>query len=218
MYQAAEKYIQYIESTYKGIKCLDFALHGDEPGSGLHIHSDWVYESVDKNGNVYPCIDACLKDNGIELPNPEEPKGRYNNRKMSFDAVVRQKWYDIIEETCKQNEFDLKIDRVVTTPSKKRENSLNYACRQAQNELDSIKAAIQGANSTLDKQFENIDENANIIKNQKKIIEENDGVIEEQKEIFNEIPGFAEAFAEKEQEIVENHRNSKSRDDDGPER
>ncbi len=63
---------------------LDWVLHLDE--GTPHIHERHVFDVVNKYGERQPKQEDALKKMGFELPDPEKKSGKYNNRKMSFDA------------------------------------------------------------------------------------------------------------------------------------
>jgi len=76
---------------------LDMTIHGEEDGiPHLHMRRTWDY--VDKYGNRVLNQNKALELAGVELPNPDKPISRYNNRKMTFDAMMRDKWISICEE------------------------------------------------------------------------------------------------------------------------
>ena len=95
-------------------KTLNAALHLDEPEGTPHIHERHVWMFVDeKDGVVKIGQEEALKHAGLELPFPEKPEDRFNNRKMVFDNLMREKWYDIVEE------HGIQVDR---KPRKKRKH------------------------------------------------------------------------------------------------
>ena len=86
------------------MKILDIALHDDE--ATPHIHQRRVWQYHDDNGLLRVGQENALKEAGIELPDPLKPEGRYNNRKMTFDALMRDKWLDI----CEAHGLDIERD------------------------------------------------------------------------------------------------------------
>ena len=59
-----------------------------------------------------------MEQAGIELPEPDKPEDRYNYRKMTFDAVCREKWQDIVEDMLQQY-ADVELDRTIDMERKK---------------------------------------------------------------------------------------------------
>lgn len=77
-------------------KVLNSALHMDEVSP--HVHQRRVWQYHDPEGKLQVGQEKALKEAGIELPDPQSPEGRYNNRKMTFDKIMREKWLDICQE------------------------------------------------------------------------------------------------------------------------
>ena len=75
---------------------LDWALHNDE--STPHIHERHVFQCRNKYGEMCPQQEKALEELGIPLPNPDKPKGRNNNRKMTFDAMCRRMFIGICKK------------------------------------------------------------------------------------------------------------------------
>lgn len=76
---------------------LNRAMHVDEPECPPHIHvrRAWHYKAED--GTLRVGQEKALAQAGVELPDPTKKEGRYNNRKMTYDAMMREKWLDILE-------------------------------------------------------------------------------------------------------------------------
>lgn len=72
------------------------ALHVDE--SVPHIHRDRVWHYQDANGRLKLGQEKALEAAGVPLPDPSKAPGRHNNRKMTFDAMVRETWLEILQE------------------------------------------------------------------------------------------------------------------------
>lgn len=67
-----------------------------------HIHERYVLYWTDEEGVKHTGIDNALEQIGIGLPFGEsEGESRYNNRKMMFDRICREKWLDLVEEKIK---------------------------------------------------------------------------------------------------------------------
>lgn len=83
---------------------LNIAIHVDESSPHAHIRRVWDY--TDKDGLIRLGQNKGLEQAGVSLPNPEKPSGRYNNRKMSFDAMAREMW----QETCREHGFEIETE------------------------------------------------------------------------------------------------------------
>lgn len=75
------------------VHVLDWALHLDE--STPHIHERHVFDCKNKYGEVAPQQEKALEALGFDLPNPDKPLSRRNNRKITFDAACRKMLFEI---------------------------------------------------------------------------------------------------------------------------
>ena len=75
------------------VHLLDWALHLDE--STPHIHERHVFDCENKYGEVAPQQEKALEALGFELPDPDKPLSRRNNRKITFDAACRKMLLEI---------------------------------------------------------------------------------------------------------------------------
>ena len=89
---------------------ISAVMHVDE--ATPHIHERYVWYWTDDNGVKHTGIKKSLEQAGVDLPDPSKPENRDNYRKMTFDAMCRQKWQDIVENEL-QNYKDLELDRTV---------------------------------------------------------------------------------------------------------
>ena len=105
--QISAEYFEEFEKRFGShIHILDWALHLDE--ATPHIHERHVFDAENQYGEICPQQDKALEELGFELPNPEKPKGRYNNRKMLFDAECRK----IFMEICRQHGVELEMEPI----------------------------------------------------------------------------------------------------------
>lgn len=97
MARIIQEQINWEQKQFPGVKVLDVALHMDEQGAP-HIHERraWVY--TDKDGNLAISQNKSLEQMGIELPNPNKPRGRFNNRKQTFSRMCREHLLQICRE------------------------------------------------------------------------------------------------------------------------
>ena len=75
------------------VHLLDWALHLDE--STPHIHERHVFDCENKYGEIAPQQEKALEALGFELPDPDKPLSRRNNRKITFDAACRKMLFEI---------------------------------------------------------------------------------------------------------------------------
>ena len=90
------EFIEKFEAKYGDhVHVLDWALHLDE--STPHIHERHVFDCENKYGEVAPQQEKALEALGFELPDPDKPLSRRNNRKITFDAACRKMLFEIAE-------------------------------------------------------------------------------------------------------------------------
>lgn len=97
MARIIQEQINWEQKQFPGVKVLNVALHMDEQGAP-HIHERraWVY--TDKDGNFAISQNKSLEQMGVELPNPNKPRSRFNNRKMTFSRMCREHLLQICRE------------------------------------------------------------------------------------------------------------------------
>lgn len=97
MARIIQEQINWEQKTFPGVRVLDVALHMDEQGAP-HIHERraWIY--TDRDGNLAISQNKALEQMGVELPNPDKPRGRFNNRKQTFSRMCREHLLQICRE------------------------------------------------------------------------------------------------------------------------
>lgn len=97
MARIIQEQINWEQKQFPGVQVLNVALHMDEQGAP-HIHERraWVY--TDKDGNTAISQNKSLEQMGVELPNPDRPRGRFNNRKQTFSRMCREHLLQICRE------------------------------------------------------------------------------------------------------------------------
>lgn len=88
------------------VHVLNWALHLDE--STPHIHERHVFDVINKYGERQPKQEQALKELGFELPDPSKKEGKYNNRKMSYDAECRKLFIEI----CKKHGIEIEEEPI----------------------------------------------------------------------------------------------------------
>ena len=89
----SEFYEEFENRFGSHIHILDWALHLDE--GTPHIHERHVFDCKNRYGELCPQQEKALEELGFELPDPDKPKGKHNNRKQTFDVVCRTMLFDI---------------------------------------------------------------------------------------------------------------------------
>lgn len=125
MARIIQEQINWEQKQFPGLKVLDVALHMDEQGAP-HIHERraWVY--TDKQGNLAISQNKSLEQMGVELPNPDKPRGRFNNRKQTFSKRCREHLLQI----CKAH--GLEIEEIPQEKSKNGRTLEDYRAGEAE--------------------------------------------------------------------------------------
>ena len=123
MARIIQEQINWEQQQFPGVKVLDVALHMDEQGAP-HIHERraWVY--TDKDGNFAISQNKALEQMGVELPNPDKPRGRFNNRKQTFSRMCREHLLQICRE------HGLEIEEIPQEKSRSGLSHVAYMTRQ----------------------------------------------------------------------------------------
>lgn len=135
---------------------LSMACHFDEVSPHAHLSRCWTFK--DKHGHRKLGQNAALKAAGIDLPHPEKPEGRHNNRKMAFDALARGWWQDI----CKAHGLEIETEPLPNRRTHKKKYDFLYGKMQeivrAADQAKEQAAALQSQLSILDRMQDAIQE------------------------------------------------------------
>ena len=148
--QIAEEFLEERKQMFGShVEILDFALHVDE--ATPHIHERHVFHCKNKYGELCPQQEKALEELGVLLPNPDKPKGRKNNRKMTYDATCRQMFLSI----CKKH--GLSVEEEAIYGGQKYLEKNDYIIEKQKKELATQKEAI----TVLRKKVEVLEEKTN---------------------------------------------------------
>lgn len=100
----AEFFEEFERRYCSHVHILDWALHLDE--GTPHVHERHVFDAKNRYGELCPQQEKALEELGFELPDPTKRKGKYNNRKMSFDAECRRLFLEIAQRNGVQVECE----------------------------------------------------------------------------------------------------------------
>lgn len=125
MARIIQEQINWEQKQFPGVRVLDVALHMDEQGAP-HIHERraWVY--TDKDGNTAISQNKSLEQMGVELPNPDRPRSRFNNRKQTFSRMCREHLLQICRE------HGLEIEEIPQEKSKSGRTLEDYQASEAE--------------------------------------------------------------------------------------
>lgn len=121
---------------------LSMALHLDESSPHVHIRRVWDY--TDRDGLTRLGQAKALEAAGVELPDPEKPVGRYNNRKMSFDGMARGWW----QEACREQGWDIETE---ARPDMRHKDKAAYIYDQMTAEIDTARQERDDMTAQADK-------------------------------------------------------------------
>ncbi len=90
------EYIKELEKYNSNCHILDWAIHVDEATPHAHIRKCWDY--TNEKGDLAVSKEKALEKLGFKIADEHSPQSRKNNRAMVFDAMMREKWTQIVEE------------------------------------------------------------------------------------------------------------------------
>lgn len=133
-----------------GVLLLNAAMHLDETTPHIHFRQMYVYH--DKDGDFQISQNKALDGLGFQRPDMSKPVGRFNNSKITFTAVCREKLFEIaknhgvelISEPLPKNEVGLSLKEYV-----EREQAREQA-RQEQAEHRKAIVALDMANKKVE--------------------------------------------------------------------
>lgn len=138
------------EKAFPCVKTLDYALHRDEDGAP-HIHERHAWLADGPDGEIISQEQA-LAQMGVDRPDMSKPRGRYNNRKMTYTAKCRA----LLLEICKER--GIQVEEKPATPGKKSLAKEEYLAQKfrakaikAQEEAAQARQEAQEARQAADK-------------------------------------------------------------------
>lgn len=150
MARIIQEQINWEQKTFPGVRVLDVALHMDEQGAP-HIHERraWVY--TDKDGNSAISQNKSLEQMGVELPNPDRPRGRFNNRKQTFSKkcrehllqICREHGLEIEEIPQEKSRSGRELEDYKTSEAEKRAQAAEMRARMAEEKARQAEASLQ---------------------------------------------------------------------------
>lgn len=127
IYMELNKYSRQLVGRH--CRVLDVALHMDEATPHIHERRVWVYQ--DPDDKLYKISQReALKRAGIPLPDPDKPVSKTNNRKMTYDRLMRTKFIEL----CRQRGLEIEDE----PERRKHMPKSEYIYRQQQRELKAM--------------------------------------------------------------------------------
>ena len=143
---------------FPNAKILDFAVHLDETTPHVHMRKVWLAQ--DEYGDLYINQNQAFKEMEIERPHPEKPQGRYNNPKMVYSEICREKFIEIAKEK------GIGIETEPLEPSKKSKELLQWQIEQDKKHIEELEQTIEKTRAQNEELRENIAENEKALKSQ----------------------------------------------------
>lgn len=117
---------------------LNMSVHLDETTPHIHLRRVWVATDPE-TGFKIPRQELALEQSGVPLPDPTKPKSRTNNRKMTFDKMMRGWFQDI----CIKHGLDIDIEPLPTRKHKTKEIYIDEQIQAKQGELERLTADVE---------------------------------------------------------------------------
>lgn len=162
------------------VHIIDWSLHMDE--ATPHIHERHVFDAANRYGEIEPKQEEALKQLGFELPQPDKPRSKSNNRKIVFDSACRAMYLDI----CKRH--GLELDEEPSYGGRKYLEKQDYIRMKQKEEIAEQK-------ETINQQIDMVNANRLDIAKQRNLVRGNEQKIEEQeKKLIQQEEEFKEKF------------------------
>lgn len=189
---------------------LNYAVHQDEEGAP-HIHLRRVYMSTDKHGDCIVNQTKCLEGLGIERPDVTKRKDRYNNPKITYTKMCRDKFTEIAKAK------GLGIETKPRDRSKSGRDLNDYISDQKKEEVNKLKreiAELEQSKTTLRSEFLNQSKQNKALRLEnntlKREIEGNKGIINNQKTTINSYNASISDLRSEKKSLEQNYSEVKS--------
>lgn len=184
-------YVIWHMEKYPQARLLNAVLHVDEPESAPHIHLRKVWVATDENGVQYVCQKDALEQMGVDLRDPKQKIGQFNNRKQVYTAECREKFIEIAQSYG----YDIEV---TPKPTEEVGKSMAKLKKETLEKREADVAKREATVETLNVQARQI-----ILQSQK-IIEDNQELAEQLKKQADE---QEKQFAERKNQLEEREKN-----------
>lgn len=139
-------YIDWHNKEFPEVKFLNVSLHVDED-CAPHIHTRRLWEIEKNDGTVEICEKEVLRRHNIELFDPNQEEKQYNNRKMTYTKMTRDKLLEI----CLQHGLDVETEvkdgkaKHLQPDAYKVKRKLEEEIKEATDELNAIEINLDVA-------------------------------------------------------------------------
>ena len=191
--------VKELEKFSSNIHILDYAIHADEETPHAHIRK--VYDYVDEKGHECLSQVQALKALGFDCPDPEQKVDRLNNPKVSFDAYMREKWYDI----CLEHDIEIERDprdnsqghrdkeQFIADQKLEEEKSLQKSLEESQRHAMELAAEIERLKKENRAQNKLIQKQEMQLQNKDKELEETKSQLEQAMDAYEQEAGHRKA-------------------------
>ena len=131
---------------------LDSAIHFDETTPHVHERKVWIYH--DEQGRECIGQEKALEEIGVQLPNPDMPMSRTNNRKMTFDAEILK----LTQEVVKSFGYDIETEPIPSRRAGKRQRSIEEYIRDKNEGLIRENMSLERQIASGEKQLSDTEE------------------------------------------------------------
>lgn len=177
---------QEMETKYPKFKIISVAIHLDEATPHCHMRSALIKTEKKSNEAVY-------EEMGVDLPMPNQKRGRFNNRQVTFDGMMRKSYMRNVARAIREYE------------------ERHPEAKEWLDELGEIEEIpLKGAKHKEKNEF--------ILGEQERKIEKNEGILANQKTRFEEgkrklayLKEFNDFVEEQEAEIERSRNRGKGR-------
>ena len=119
---------------------LEVTRHFDE--STPHAHLRYIWDA-NIDGITTINQEKAMEQAGLELPHPDKPVSRYNNRNMTFTAICRNMWNDVCEQ------YGFEVERVPLENGRKKSETIPQYHARMGRELKAREEELQKGQDAL---------------------------------------------------------------------
>lgn len=135
-----ESYVQWHNETFPNVMLLNAYLHLDEASPHIHERKVWTAHDGDM---LIINQEKALAEMGIERPNPANKVSRYNNAKMTYTAMCREKLIELARA------HGLEIEDKPKDPSKSGKALLKIQVKDLERKLAELEAIISDSSQEI---------------------------------------------------------------------
>ena len=135
-----ESYVQWHNETFPNVMLLNAYLHLDEASPHIHERKVWTAHDGDM---LIINQEKALAEMGIERPNPDKKVSRYNNAKMTYTAMCREKLIELARA------HGLEIEDKPKDPSKSGKDLLKIQVKDLERKLAELEAIISDSSQEI---------------------------------------------------------------------